>query len=327
MKNKKIDSKQFWVILFNSTIVYIFSYLFVFFVYQVVTALMATEYNIRTLLQFYKLTFLTPDNSFRWYADSALTVFGAAPLVCAILAFVSIMLYQKAMQTTGLFKLFFLWTAIHSFNRIFGSYAIGTIFFQYDSNLIADWMFVGMEVKLIFVAISIIILYIIGNYTTNAVLFSANNFSLINKANRTNFINTQLLFPWLIGSLIIFLFFIPYIPLRENFLNISLGIMVLPIILRYKKIMTPQLEDDIPDYKISWKFVIYLLIFLIGFRLAFGKGIRFGSETEKVTNLLGLLIFVTIMITFCIYQYIKNRKRRRREFEELIEESMRGVER
>lgn len=326
MENQKIETKQFRVILFNSTVVYIFSYLFVFFMYQLAMALMAKEFNIRTMLTFYKLSFLTPDDSGRWYVDSALTIFSSAPLLCIIMAFVCIMLYRAAIQTTSLFKLFFLWTAIHSLNRLFASYAIGSVFFQYDSNLIADWLYYGPEIKIFFSAICVIILYIIGNYTTSAILSSADSFLLINKKNRNNFIRSQLLYPWLTGSLAVFLFFMPHFPLRENVLNISLGIMILPILLRHRKIMTPELDDDLPGNRISWRYLVFLLVFLIGFRLAFGKGILLGDETEKAAGILGLIIFVVLSCTFVLYQIIRSRKRRRREFEELVAESMRGVE-
>ena len=74
------------------------------------------------------------------------------------MAFVFIMLYRKFSNTDSIVKLFFLWGALHFINRVIGSFAIGSIFLLYGSNLIVDWLYLGMEIKILVVAIAIVIL-------------------------------------------------------------------------------------------------------------------------------------------------------------------------
>ena len=174
------SKRMFNLIALDSTVIYVLSFLFVYFVYQFITAFIAGQYFIRVILYYNEIKWLTPDNSKFWYSDSALTIFASGPLISIFMAFVFIMLYRRFSNTDSIIKLFFLWGALHFVNRIIGSFAIGSIFLLYGSNLIVDWLYLGMEIKILVVAIAIVILLLIGNYSVFSILTSANSFTLIN---------------------------------------------------------------------------------------------------------------------------------------------------
>ncbi len=320
-KNIKDERKNFRLIAINSTIIYVFSFLFVFFVYQFITAFIASQYHIRLIFYYDQLKFLTPDNSPFWYSDSAVTIFASGPLFSAFMAFIFIMLYQKFSNNESLIKLFFLWGALHFINRIIGSFIIGTIFFLYGSNLIADWLYLGMEMKILLVAIAIIVLVVIGSYSINAILASANSFTLLKTNNRGVFIKNQIFIPWLAGSIILLILYLPKIPLHETLINVTMLIMLLPIYFKFDSVMFPEVEDQMPIYRFSWRFLAFLIIFLIAFRIIFGKGIPFGSEAENEAGMLEIFIIVAIILLGLLYQLIKSIKQKRKKLEKMMDEN------
>lgn len=311
----------FKLIAINSTIIYVFSFLFVYFVYQFITAFIAAQYHIRVIFYYDQLKFLTPDNSSFWSSDSAITIFASGPLVSAFMAFVFIMLYHKYSSDNSIVKLFFLWGALHFINRVIGSFVIGTIFFLYGSNLIADWMFVGFEMRILIVAFSIILLLVIGSYSVIPILTSANSYKLLNENNRGLFVKNQIYIPWLSGSFILFILYLPKIPLHETLINISMFIMLIPVYFKFDKPLFPGIDDEIPEYKLSWRFLFFLSVFLITFRILLGNGIQFGNEAENEKGFYEVLIIIAIIAIGLIYQLIKTIKSRKQKLKDLIQEN------
>ncbi len=319
------QKRLFQIITINSTIVYVFSFLFVYFVYQFITAFLASQYNIRVIFYYDQLKFLTPDNSPFWYSDSALTIFGAGPLVSIFFAFVFIMMYHRLSKDESLVKLFFLWGALHFINRLIGSFVIGTIFFLYGSNLIADWLYLGMEIKILLVTFAIITQVVIGSYSVYPILVSANSFKLLKPENRSQFVKHQIFYPWLIGSIILVLLYLPKFPLHETLINITMLIMLIPVYYKFNNIMFPSIDDELPKYRFSWRFSVFLAIFLIFFRVIFGKGIQFGTETENEKGLYEVLIIVGFILMGLIYQLIKSYKRRKKRKLEILAEIQKAI--
>ena len=319
MSIKKKEKKRiFRLIALDSTLVYILAFLFVYFVYQFITAFIAGQYFIRVILFYNEIKFLTPDNSRFWYSDSALTIFAAGPLISIFMSFVFIMLYRRFSNTEGILKLFFLWGALHFVNRVIGSFAVGSIFLLYGSNLIIDWLYLGMEIKILVVVAAIVVLLIIGNYSVFPMITSANSFTLINSKNRARFIKNQIFIPWLLGSLILMVIYLPKIPVHEILMNVSMLILLLPAYFRFDSIMIPNVEDDPPRHNFSWPFISFFVIFIALFRTILGKGIRFGTETENTTGLYVILIIIVIMILTLSYIGIRNINKRRKQVYNMI---------
>jgi len=321
-ENKRI----FNLIALDSTVIYVLSFLFVYFVYQFVTSFIAGQYFIRVVLFYNEIKWLTPDNSKFWYSDSALTIFAAGPLISVFMAFVFIMLYRKFSNTDSIIKLFFLWGALHFVNRVIGSFAIGSIFLLYGSNLIVDWLYLGMEIKILVVAIAIVLLLLVGNYSVFSILTSANSFTLINNKNRGQFIKNQVFIPWFAGSIILFFLYLPKIPLHELLINISMLIMLIPTYFRFDSFMIPNLEDEPPLYDFSWGFVSFFILCLAAFRIVFGKGIRFGTETENATGVYVILSIILIILTILITIGIRNIRQRRRRVYDMVTKSLSDAE-
>lgn len=320
-KDNDLSQINFRLISINSTIIYVFAFIFVYFVYQFITAFIASQYHIRLVFYYDQLKFLTPDNSPFWYSDSAVTIFASGPLVSTFMAFIFIMLYQRFSNNDSIVKLFFLWGALHFINRVIGSFVIGTIFFLYGSNLIADWLYLGMEIKILLVAAGIILLLVIGSYSVLPILASANSIKLLSNENRGLFVKNQIFKPWFMGSLILLIYHLPKFPLHETLINVTMLIMLIPVYFKFDKIMLPDIESDVPKYRFSWRFLGFLIVFLSVFRIIFGKGIAFGSEAENETGFLEILIIILIILLGLIYQFFKSMKAKKIRMQKMMAEN------
>jgi hypothetical protein len=320
-RNEK--DKIFRLIGVNATMMYVLAFLFVYFIYQFFTAFIAGQYYLRVVLYYYEIKFLTPDNSKFWYSDSALAVFSTGSIISILFAFTFIMLFKKFSNKDSLLKVFLLWCVLHFVNRIIGSFAIGSIFMLYGSNLIADWLYLGMEIKILLIVIAIVLLLIIGFFSVNPILNSANSFSLINKKNRGQFIKNQIFLPWFYGSLILFIFYLPQFPLHELLINLSMLIMLIPVYFHFDKVMIPNIEEeDYPVNKIPWLLIVIFIIIITGFRIIFGKGIAFGSESENTLGVRIVMILLSIIILILVIVGIKAVRKRRKKAYDLIIKNM-----
>ena len=321
LNNLDTSKRNNIIIAVNSTIIYIFTFLITYIIYQLITATVASEYRVDTVFYLDNLKFLTPDNNFEiWTRDSAITVFGAAPIISLVLAFISIMMYRRFSEDNSIIKLFFLWGALHFINRVLGSFIIGTIFFLYGSNLIADWMYLGTEMKIVITAIALIVQIIIGAYTVIPILTSANTSSMVKGENRRSFIFNQIYIPWLIGSVCLFLFFLPKLPIMENLINVTMLIMLVPLYFRYRSPMLPGAEEEHEEvvYKFSWRFVIFLIIFVIFLKIVFIEGIPFGGKAGTDMDYIWVFILIIAIISGLIYQFIKSSNDRKREIRKIM---------
>ncbi|MCX6233049.1 MAG: hypothetical protein NTZ33_16090 [Bacteroidetes bacterium] len=321
--NSSEKERIFKYIRINSTIMYVLAFLFVYFIYQFFTAFIAGQYYLRVVLFYHEVKFLTPDNSKFWYSDSALAVFSTGPIISMVFAFIFMMLFRKYSNTDSVIKVFLLWGVLHFVNRIIGSFAIGTIFLLYGSNLIADWLYLGMEFKILLVAMAIILLIVIGNFSVYPILNSSNSFSLINKRNRAEFIKNQIFIPWFFGSLILFVLFLPRFPLHELLINLSMLIMLIPVYFQFERVMIPNIEEeDYPENKTSWLLILLFSLLIIGYRIIFGKGIPFGTESENSLGVSIVIVLASLMIIGIIIIGIRSVRQKRKKVYEMILKSL-----
>ncbi|MFC2100939.1 hypothetical protein ACFLRZ_03820 [Bacteroidota bacterium] len=269
---------NYFITVLNSTAVFIIAYLFVYLVYQFATVLMAADYEIQTILYYNTIKFITPDFSSLWNADSALVIFGVGPLVSVVLGIISFFLFMEMIDDPSTLKLFLLWGSVHFFIRTFSSFTIGTIFFLYGSNLVADWLRVGWGGKMMLSILSIAFITVIGIFSTNAFVQSSNSLHLIKNKVRMSFIVCQVLLPWLIGSSIIILVELPDITLHEMLIMASFIFVVTQILWRNHQFVLYGQESEIPEQqlRISWITIIIVIVFVITFRLGLNQGIYFG---------------------------------------------------
>jgi hypothetical protein len=267
--------KRFAIISFNSTVLFLLSYFFLFLLSQLVTVISASFFDYPTLVYYYEIYFnISPD---AWYHDSVKTIFSSGPLVSFVLGIVFLILYNNLKETTGAFKLFFLWGFLHSVNMVFGAMLVGTLFDTGVGHVIS-WMYVMDTGRVMYSIISIFLLIIAGLMSTKQFLISGNTyFNELNRSNTTSFILPQVLMPYILGNIFLVILRQPRFVFYDTFTVITLFIPVLAILATYRSYNELYFDEDEKKNALAWRSAGILAVLVVFFRVVLGIGIRFGG--------------------------------------------------
>jgi len=275
--HKNNDIHNFKILTIYSIIAYLLAYLLVFLFYNFVTIVVANLYDIRTVLNHTKLIFTTKNSSPLWNFDSAFYVFISGTLFLIIGILILIRFYKRHEDYEGLFKTFIFWIILHGINRVLGLFIIGTIFDLCYSNAVLDWLFVGRIMKVMMVIGAFALLIGIGSKTTRPLLLSAKSFRFVEDRKRLFFVWSQAFKVWFFSSILLFIMHLPSLSLPENFLSVSMLLLIFPSYFNHHSADIPHSENEgeEAEYKIPWKYIVLTSIFVILFRIIFWKGISF----------------------------------------------------
>jgi len=268
MINKNNDIHNFKILTIYSTIAYLVAYLVVFLSYNIITAAVANLFDIKTIIHHNKLLFLTNDNSPLWTFNSVLKIFGSGTFFLLIVLFILIKIYKYYGEYEGLMKTFLFWIILHIINRIAGLFIIGAVFNYSYSNIILNWLYVDFWPMLVIVISTFLLLLYIGRETTFPLLLSAKSFKFVEDRKRLFFVWTQAFKVWFISGIVIFILHLPSISISENFLSITMLILIIPSYFNYQFYQIPlsENENEEPEYKFPWLYLILTFVFITLFR-------------------------------------------------------------
>jgi hypothetical protein len=262
----------------NSTAYFILAYMLIYVVYQGITILVASSYNIPIIWYYYQLKFPLYTFSPLYTRQALVVIFAMGPLLSLMLAFVFLKLYFTENPIAKRFKLFYLWVFICGVNMFFGAYIIG-VFTRTEFIYTSAWLFMSHmldPVEIVFTAISIVMLIIIGRIVTPLFLLSSGSVTLIKPESRLFFVLSQVILPWLTGMLILFLITLPnyYIPLILK--TITPGLIMIPSLFLYNSIEYNNIHQSgvIQRNYFKWSIVIAVVVLLFFYRVILSLGIR-----------------------------------------------------
>jgi hypothetical protein len=269
------NRKRFSIIVFNSTVLFLLSYFCLFFISQAMTVFAGSLFNYPSTVYYYQIFFNVPPGA--WFHDSVRTIYSAGPLVNFIVGAVFLIIYSNIRESTAPFKLFFLWGFLHGVNMLFGAMLVGTLF-ETGVGHVISWLYIMDTGRVLYSIVSIFLLVIAGLMSTRPFLFSGNTYyNEINRYNRTSFIFSQVLFPYIAGN--IFLIFIrqPRFIFYDTFIALTLIISIIPVLATYRTFNELYFEEGEKKLPIAWKAALILAGIVLLFRVVLGFGIRFGG--------------------------------------------------
>jgi hypothetical protein len=274
-KDNAPNRRRFGIIVFNSTTLYLLSYLSLFLFSQVVTVIAASYFKYPTIVHYYEIYFnISPE---AWYHDSVRTIFSSGPMVNFVVGVCFLIIFSNIRELTGPFKLFFLWGFLHAVNMLFGALLIGTLF-ETGVGHVISWMYIMDTGKVLYSIVSIFLLVIAGLLATRQFLISGNTYyNEINPSNRTTFIISQVFIPYLIANIFLILVRQPHFVFYDTFIGLTLIISILPIMVTYRTYHDVYFEEEEKKAKIDWRSIIALLAALAFFRGVLDFGLRFGG--------------------------------------------------
>jgi len=271
-KLDKIPKFTYSIITVNSTSVFLLSYLLVFFLTQLVTAISASVFNIKTIIVYYGVDYLIRSDD--WTSDAVSAVFSSGPLTSIFFAVLLFILYYKVVSETGLLRLFILWCFCPLVINFFGNILVGSMLNE-GFGYVIMYQFVMDTGKMIITLFTFLCIFLIGLFMTRLFLYSGNiYFNVLNGQNRLKFVLSQFLLPIIIGNSIIILLKLPEIKLFDVLLNGCILLLILPVIFRSVNIQDLFFDEEPRKIKLASYYILVTLLMMIAFRIGLASGIR-----------------------------------------------------
>jgi len=180
-------------------------------------------------------------------------------------------IYASMSDEQGRVKIFFAWFTLHAFNFVFSGLMIGNIF-THGVGHVFNWMYLHDTTKMIVALTGFFGLLLTAIVVTKPLASSAiSYFNELNEKNAPFFIMAQIVVPYILGSGLVILYFMPLVSFQVKYSWIVLGVLLLIISGRINY-MEPELYDmEERKIGISWPVFIFIAVVVLA--------IRFGLAT------------------------------------------------
>jgi len=269
--------RKFGFAYLHSTAYFVLAFMLIYIFYQAITIAVASSYNIPIIWYYYQLKFPLYTFSPLYTRQALIVIFALGPLLSLMFAFVFLKLYFTENPIAKRFKLFYLWGFICGVNMFFGAYIIG-VFTRTEFIYTSAWLFMSHmfdPIEIVFTAISVVMLIIIGRIVTPLFLLSSGSVTLIKPEYRLFFVLSQVILPWFTGMLILFLITLPnyYIPLILK--TITPGLILIPSLFLYNSIQYDNIHQSgvIQRNYFKWSIVIAVVVLLFFYRVILSFGL------------------------------------------------------
>ncbi len=272
--------QQYMVYAFNSTILFILSYIVAYLIYQMAVMFTASVHGIDSVLYYYEVMFPIGNASPLWNPFNIIMITLSGPMVSLLLGLVWYRVMMRRASNTIL-RLFYLWLSFHSFNMFFGAFVAGVITDQ-GFGYVANWLYLGIPVKMLLSMLALSVLGYFGWRSARHVLATSNNPQRINRHNRPYFVLNQTIIPWLAGSLLMLYIKIPNrTPQHENIIvydAIVLGSLVFmaitPIFNWRAKPYEGAHSRGRKKTKFVWVYMVIALLAILTYRFGLERGLH-----------------------------------------------------
>ncbi len=264
-QESELTKTNFWIIASNSTASYVLSFLFIFYVNHIVKIALAGSYGYEVgfdwNIVFY---YIKPSD---WTHDSVRLIFSSGPILTFIIGLIALIAFWSLVEEPARIKTFFMWLSLHAFNFFFGGLLIGNIF-KKGVGHVFNWMYLTDTSKMIVALIGFLGLLGTAYFMSRPAAISANSyFNKLNDKNFPFFITAQLIVPFILGTIIYLIFFLPNILFQEGYSWISLGVMLVFMIGRVSRMDTTYFDEEDRYIGVSSIILITTLLVLIGIRI------------------------------------------------------------
>ena len=144
-----------------------------------------------------------------WSKDLSFLIFFIGIGFSFLLGLLFEWLYRKSRKHVWPGKMFFLWGYIFSFSYFFGNIIVGS-FFYFGTGVVFDNFSIPRIIRIVIGIAAFFTLVIIGHFSARNILISFNAYyQMVRQQNFKQLFKNHILFPLLVGNIIIFLLKIP----------------------------------------------------------------------------------------------------------------------
>ncbi len=268
---KKQQQKNYYQYTVNSVALYVIAYLVMYMIYQITVLIVASKWKLDSVLFYYNLAF--NDYSPLWSRTNIIFVTLSGPLVCLLIGILFYKVIANRKNIKSYAKLFVMWIAMHGFNFFLGAWSSGVSFYK-GFGYVPAWLYMNIVWQIFVSLLFLFILGIIGYYSVPKFLDTSNSAYRVRQENKVKFLFHQVVLPWLIGSLIIFLVKIPFNMPYDSGNLITMMFGIVPVLFnRYAK-PTITFEKERKRTNIRWIFVVTFVAIILLYRVGLNNGIH-----------------------------------------------------
>ncbi len=252
-KSQKQARKNFYSIAANSTSLFLLSYLFVYLFSLLVTSISATFFEYSSIIYYYDIYFNIRGD--QWHHDAVKVIYSSGPIACLFVGTILLIIFSYIREDKGLYKMFFFWGFLHSYTMFFGGVLVGTMFGSGFGHAI-NWSYILDTGKMVYSIIAIAIFILIGVLSSKSFLISANSYynNLTGNA-RGMFVAAQIVIPFLLGNILMFLFRMPRLKMYFIFVGITMILVILPTWISTRFYPNMYFHEDPVRVRPSWKLI------------------------------------------------------------------------
>jgi hypothetical protein len=255
----------------NSSSLFILSYLFVYIFALIITSLTGTLFEYSSTIYYYDIYFTIRGD--QWYQDAVKVIYSSAPFACLFIGTLLLIIFSYIREDKGLYKMFFFWGFLHSYTMFFGGVLVGTIFGTGLGHAI-NWSYILDTGKMVYAIISIAVFILIGVLSSKSFLISANSYyNNLTGAVRSKFVWAQMVVPFLVGNIMMFIFRMPRLKTYYIFVAFTMILVIIPAWVSTKFYPNMYFHEDPVRIKVRWKMVLLALGFYAILRILLGIGI------------------------------------------------------
>jgi hypothetical protein len=273
------QNRKFLYLAINSTAIYVCTFILIYLLYQIIIVAGATFWGTNTIEQYFRLVFTGQPSLFTRLGILFIATMG--PLLVFIVGVLLFGWVLRKKHFAGLQRLFILWLALHAFNHFLGAWMYGAITREGFKD-VSRVVHISQVLMYLLAFITLVALIWTGFRAARPFLETTTSLTLINSENRRKFMVNQAIMPWIIGSILLAVFFAPD---NMNFTYemltfITMGFMVVGAWLnRHRR---PRLRIRKVKTRIKYTYIVLMVILLLSFWVAQNKGIGFMSVFDLI---------------------------------------------
>ena len=262
--NSNLSRKNFWVIVINSTAAFVISYLLIFYLNHFSIIFTAGMFDYDISFDFSQIAYHVKQTD--WTHDSVKVIYGTGPLLVAITGLLSLLAYSSLSEESAKVKLLLLWISVNALNFVLSGIIIGIIFKIRIAHLFI-WLYLNDSQLLMTALVGLFGILITAFIMSRRIAFSANSyFNKLDENNYPFFITAQIIVPFVIGVVLLLIYFIPEIQITETYVWIGLAIIIIITTIRISNFDPIYFDEDEKKIKISWPIVVSSIFLLVTIR-------------------------------------------------------------
>ena len=262
MRNK--IQEKYWVVTINSLIYFLLAYYSVILLTNAFSLLLAKLYGINGTIYYYGA--VLDIKEWQWSENFVFLIFFFGTAFSLLLGIIAEKKYRKIRRNSCHYKLFFFWAYLISFSYFFGNLLIGVIFYFGFGAVFVSYS-VPLIIKIVFGVIAVFVLIMVGKYSVWNTTVSLNSyFQEVNEPDFSKYLNIQILFPALIGNVIIFLLKIPHqseFSFYDTYILLCIFIIILSIYATPNDRLPIKLKKTDDSFSLQTTSLILAILFIL----------------------------------------------------------------